>query len=370
MNARTLITAPLVRFPKWVGGLFLATLRRCMGNGITGTASQFAFNAFLATIPFLFVVVTAIRLAGPDAYATLFDKLEATVPGISGLAGAFNTATASGAAAGLVIVGAAMIGLYMSSNAIGALVDGLDRAQRLPHRRWIRAKGINMLLAAGTVMLAVASVLTLAGGERMIGGIARMLGAGQSTRDLVDSLTMPTGLFTIFLFLALLYRFGPNQMRLGFRAILPGAMLATVAWYGSTAAVSLYATLIHNLQGVYGTLGTIFVYMTFLYFSGLMFLVGGELNAELLHRRQVRAARARARAVGPVAPVLVGETDDTVATPVTGDTVTTPAADAPAPTGVPPGEDEAGRARGRDVKWALPRRSNRAEPMTREIERP
>lgn len=265
-----------------------------MGNGVTATASQFAFNAFLATIPFLFVVVTAIRIAGPDAYESLFDKLEATIPGISGLADAFNRTVASGAAAGFVIIGAAIVSVYMTSNAIGALVDGLDRAQRLPHRRWIRAKGINMLLTVGTVALAVASILALAGGERLVVGTAKWIGASQSTSDLVDSLTMPAGLVTILIFLLLLYRFGPNQMRLGFRAIVPGALLSTAAWYLSTSLVSLYAQAIHNLRGVYGTLGTIFVYMNFLYFSGLMFLVGAELNAELLHRRQVRAARAQA----------------------------------------------------------------------------
>lgn len=366
MHVHTLINAPLVRFPRWVGGLFLATLRRSMGNGVTGTASQFAYNAFLATIPFLFVVVTAIRLAGATAYENLFDKLEATIPGISGLAGAFNTATASGATAVLVIVVAAVIGLYMSSNAIGALVDGLDRAQRLPHRRWIRAKGINMVLAAGTVMLAVASVLTLAGGQKLVVGIARMLGANQSTRDLVDSLTMPAGLVTIFLFLTLLYRFGPNQMRLGFRAILPGALLATVAWYASTAVVSLYANLIHNLQGVYGTLGTIFVYMTFLYFSGLMFLVGGELNAELVHRRQVRAARAKAREIGPVAPTVTG--DPTVTRTI----APTAQALAEEPTLVNPDAAVPDRpvAQEKNVAWALPRRSKHAERAGRGRTRP
>ncbi len=294
MNISTVITAPFVRFPRWVWGVFLSTLRRCMGNGVTATASQFAFNAFLATIPFLFVVVTAIRIAGPDAYRSLFSKLEATIPGISGLADAFNRTVASGAAAGFVIIGAALVAVYMTSNAIGALVDGLDRAQRLPHRRWIRAKGINMVLTMGTVLLAVASVLALAGGERLAVGVAEWIGASRSTSNLGDSLTSPAGLLTIFVFLVLLYRFGPNQMRLGFRDIIPGALLSTAAWYCSTSLVSLYAQAIHNFSGVYGTLGTIFVYMNFLYFSGLMFLVGGELNAEFLHRRQVRAARAQA----------------------------------------------------------------------------
>lgn len=267
--------------------MFMAVLRRVMMNGVTGTASQFAYNAFLATIPFLFVLVTAIRLSGADSYTRIFEKLEETIPGISGLAPAFETATATGAAAGLVIVLAAIAGLYVSSNAIGALVDGLDRAQRLPHRKWLRAKGYNMVLAAGTILLAMVGVASLSGGERLIKGITDLLGGGQN----IASLTLPLGLFLIFLFTLLLYRFGPNEMRLGFRAILPGALLSTAAWYGVNVLVGLYATFFHDLQSVYGTLGALFVYLTFLYFSGLMFLVGAELNAELVHRRLERQAR-------------------------------------------------------------------------------
>ena len=75
--------------------------------------------------------------------------------------------------------------------------------------------------------------------------------------------------------------------------------------------VSLYANVVGNLAAVYGTLGALFVYLTFLYFSGLMFLVGAELNAELIHRRLQRGTRAQLSAavepvVGDDQPTLVG----------------------------------------------------------------
>lgn len=264
---------------------------RAMGNGVTGTASQFAYNAFLATIPFLFVLVTAIRIAGPKSYTTFFEKLEETIPGISGLAESFTRATKAGAAGGVVIVLASIAGLYVSSNAIGALVDGLDRAQRLPHRRWIRAKAYNMLLSAGTIVLAAIGVISLAGGKNLVEAIIKLLGGGADVQRWVNALTLPIGLTLIFVFTILLYRWGPNEMRLGFRAILPGALLSTGAWYITNFLVGLYAQAVGNFAAVYGTLGALFVYLTFLYFSGLMFLVGAELNAELIHRRLKRTAR-------------------------------------------------------------------------------
>lgn len=300
-----IILWPVSHFAQWVWRLFLAVLQRVMANGVTGTASQFAYNTFLATVPFMFVVVTAINQS-PTAYDALFEALEGTIPGIKELTDTFRDSTARGAAAGLLIVLGVVAGLYMASNAIGALVDGLNRAQHLNHRPWWKSKVINMGFAAGASVLAAASTVALAGGERLVRGLSELLGASQTVLDLADSLTVPVGLTTLFLFTLLVYRFGPNGIRLGYRVLLPGAVLSVVASYGLTKLIGLYADAFNNLDAVYGTLGSLFVYLTFLYFTGLMFLVGAELNAELVHRRLVRASTrdAAARAAAREAPTV------------------------------------------------------------------
>lgn len=301
-----IILWPASHFAQWVWRLFLAVLQRVMGNGVTGTASQFAYNTFLATVPFMFVVVTAINLSSPTAYDALFEALDGTIPGISGLTDTFQKSTAKGAAAGLLIVFGVVAGLYMASNAIGALVDGLNRAQHLNHRPWWKSKVINFGFAAGASVLAAASTVALAGGERLVRGLSELLGASQTVLDLADSLTLPVGLMTLFLFTLLVYRYGPNGIRLGYRVLLPGALLSVVTTFGLTKLIGLYADAFNNLDAVYGTLGSLFVYLTFLYFTGLMFLVGAELNAELVHRRLVRASTrdAAARAAAREAPTV------------------------------------------------------------------
>ena len=302
-----IILRPASNFFGWVWRLCLAVLRRVMSHGVTGTASQFAYNTFLATVPFTFVVVTAIRLSSPTAYQTLFDALDGTIPGISGLTDTFSNSTAKGTAAGLVIVFGVIAGLYVASNAIGALVDGLDRAQHLNHRPWWRAKLINFGFAAGASVLAAVSTLVLAGGPKLVRGLARLLGANTFVRGLADSLAVPVGIVTLLLFTVVIYRYGPNGIRLGLRTILPGVVLSVVATFGLTKLIGLYAAAFNNLDAVYGTLGSLFVYLTFLYFTGLMFLVGAELNAELVHRRLIRAstrdAAARAAAATQAATV-------------------------------------------------------------------
>ncbi len=290
---RTLMK-PLSRPLSWVGNLTLAVLRRIMANGGTATASQFAYNTLLATIPFLFVIFTAINF-NPDAYVELFEALKGTIPGIEGLTETFQDGLARGTAAGFVIVVAVIAALYVASNAIGALVDGLDRAQHLNHRPWIKAKVVNFGFAAAASVLAAASTLALAGGQKLVVGLSDLLDASDRVRNLADRLALPVAITTLFLFTMLIYRFGPNGVRLRWRHLFPGALLSVSAWYGLTILIGLYADAFNNLDAVYGTLGGLFVYLTFLYFTGLMFLTGAELNAELAHRRLVRAAQRDSR---------------------------------------------------------------------------
>lgn len=291
-----LLITPVLRIVAWVWRTFLDVLQRAMRNNVTGTASQFAYNAFLATIPFLFVIVTAIRLAGSDAYNSLFEALEGRIPGIRELAPTFRDATASGAAAGLLIMIGVVAGLYVASNALGALVHGLDKALHLNHRPWWRGKLINFGFAVGTTVLALASTLLLAGREEFVQGLGRLFDQSDRVEGLDDSVVLPIGVIALFAFTVLLYRFGPNGMRLRVRWVLPGALLSVSAWVGTTTLLSIYVANFKSFDSVYGALGAVVVYLTFLYFSGLMFLAGAELNSELIHRRLIRASLDDARA--------------------------------------------------------------------------
>lgn len=328
------LARPFSRALGWAWQLFRAVLQRIMANNGTGTASQFAYNTLLATIPFLFVVVTAINVSDPNAYDELFDALKGTIPGIDGLATTFQNSTARGATAGFVIVIAVVAAIYVASNALGALVDGLNRAQHLNNRRWIVAKLVNFGFAAAASIIAVASTLALAGGEKLVRGLADLLGASDRVRDLADRLALPVGIATLFLFTVLLYRFGPNGVRMRWRHLLPGALLSVGSWYGLTILIGLYADAFNNLDAVYGTLGGLFVYLTFLYFTGLMFIAGAELNAEMAHRRLLRAAQREAREPG-LETLGPGPPDDDI-TQVTPDPSTAPTAVGTVPASIRP----------------------------------
>ena len=62
--------------------LVIGTTRRSAADDITGVGSQFAYNAFLATVPFLFVLVSVVGLvAQPDTFDEfLADDADNAIP--------------------------------------------------------------------------------------------------------------------------------------------------------------------------------------------------------------------------------------------------------------------------------------------------
>ncbi len=78
-----------------------------------------------------------------------------------------------------------------------------------------------------------------------------------------------------------LYRWGPNRRPPPFRWIWPGVLVASVTWLAASAGFSLYVRAFAMLGEAYGSLAGVIVLLLWLYLSVLVFLLGGELNAEL-----------------------------------------------------------------------------------------
>jgi membrane protein len=88
------------------------------------------------------------------------------------------------------------------------------------------------------------------------------------------------------------YFLAPNvKQRL--RATLPGAILSVVCWMGLSLLLGIYFRHFANYNRIYGTLGGLMALMTWLYWAYFIFVVGGQLNAELEKENRATPSRLR-----------------------------------------------------------------------------
>ena len=81
--------------------------------------------------------------------------------------------------------------------------------------------------------------------------------------------------------LSILYRYGPSRAHAKWRWVTPGGIFASVGWLGMSIGYSVYVANFGHFDRTYGSLGAVVGFMTWIWLSLIVVLLGAELNAEL-----------------------------------------------------------------------------------------
>jgi membrane protein len=84
--------------------------------------------------------------------------------------------------------------------------------------------------------------------------------------------------------LAFVYRYGPSREAPRWRWITWGGALAAILWLAASALFSWYAADFGKFNETYGSLGAVIGFMTWLWISAIVILIGAELDAEMEHQ--------------------------------------------------------------------------------------
>ena len=290
-------TGPLRRMASWFVEVVSGTTRRSIADDITGVASQFAYNAFLATVPFTFVLVSIVGLvAEPDTFDEfLDDDADNAIPMElrTVLRSSLRSATANTGQAALFLVIGLIGALYVSANVMGSLVGGLDRVRGVRHRPWARGKLVALVIAIATSFLVVATTLALVGGSRLVESVAEEL-FGKGAPNVAGRFLYLIGMGSLLLFTIAVYHFGPNAPRRRLLAALPGALVGVAIWLGITRLFALYIENFDSYRTVYGALASAAIYLLVLFLTCVALLIGAEVNEQIFAmRRRRREALAR-----------------------------------------------------------------------------
>ena len=88
----------------------------------------------------------------------------------------------------------------------------------------------------------------------------------------------------------------PN-LKLHIKSVIPGAAFATLGWIVTSVGFSYYVGSFGNYSNTYGSIGAIIVLMMWLYFSAIILMLGGQINAVMSERREAIIAKKKSNAV-------------------------------------------------------------------------
>jgi membrane protein len=264
--------------------LLTRTVRETLDDDGLGLAAQLAFYFFLALFPtLLFLIALASFLPAEDVVGRVVSLLQGVAPGeVIAIVRGQLTQIAEGDQAGLLSFGVAAA-VWSSSSAMVAIVSALNRAYDVEDGRpWWKQRLVAIALTLGVSMfLLVATVLVLAGPE-LADFVSGRLGLGGVVAWTWKVLQWPLVFALVTSAVGFIYYFAPDVDQ-DWVWITPGSLVATALWLVGSLAFRAYVVNFGSYNETYGTLGGVMVLLLWLYMSGLVIVVGAEMNSEIEH---------------------------------------------------------------------------------------
>jgi membrane protein len=250
-------------------------------NDLLGLAGQLAYFFLLFFFPFLIFLVslTGLVIGNPEAgLKSLFEALTGLVPADARtLVVDYVDDTLRSTSTGALVLG--ILGaLWLGQAAAISITKAANRSYRLEESRpfW-RLRGACLIITLGfSLLIAVLTVAVFNVGAH----VSAAAGLPENVASLGKFLGWAMVFVAVTLSLDLLYYLAPDA-KLPFKWITPGGFIATVLLFVSDGALSYYVANLGNYGQIYGQLGTVIVFMLWLYVTGLMVLLGLEINAVL-----------------------------------------------------------------------------------------
>jgi membrane protein len=262
------------------------TVTEFTDDRIPAVAAGSAFYALLALFPALGVFVSLYGLFGDlEGAQRQIAAFHGVLPagGVSVLSDQITRlALTSHASLGLTFFVSLVFSIWTSNAGMKGLIGGLNVAYECHERRsFIMLNLISLGFTAAALLFSIAAMAAVVAAPQVLSWLG--------LKALADaSLLRWPALFVVAVgALSLLYRFAPARPRARWRWITPGGVLAAAAWMGMSVGFSFYVGHFGTYDHTYGSLGAIVGFMTWIWLSLTIVLLGAEFNSEL--EDQVRA---------------------------------------------------------------------------------
>jgi membrane protein len=268
------------------------TWREASDDNVSFLAAGVAFYAFLAFVPLLASAVLSYGLvAEPATIADHIRKLFRILPRDAALlvADQLRSLTATpDSKKGLGLLVALAVAVYGASKGSGAIVTALNIAYEVKETRgFIRSTLVALAMTIGgllVLVIAAAAISVMGWVETFFPGVSGPI------HILLQALFWGGAIIVVASGLALVYRYAPNRPDAPWAWITPGSATATLIWLVASLGFGLYVSHFGNYNATYGSLGGVVVFLTWLYLTAYIVLMGGEMNSELERQETGRPA--------------------------------------------------------------------------------
>ncbi len=249
---------------------------------IMALAAGMTYYSLLAIFPAIAALVAVYGLfSDPLTIARHVDQLGGFLPG-----GAIDVAreqltrvaSKGSQTLGLTFLIGLGVSLWSANAAMKSLFDTLNIVyDEEEERGFVELNAMSLCFTIGGVIFVLAAL----GSIVIVPVILNYVGLSDVGDILLRLGRWPAMYLILTLVLAVIYRYGPNHEAPRWQWISWGSTIAALLWLGASALFSWYAANFGDFNETYGSLGAVIGFMTWLWISAIVILLGAEIDAAM-----------------------------------------------------------------------------------------
>ena len=267
------------------------TFKQFSDDQLTTWAAALTYFGVLSLFPMILALVSVLGVIGPSATQPLLDQLGTVAPGPAKdiLTNVLTSLEQNQGGSTVALIIGLVLAIWSASGYISAFMDASNNVWDVPEGRPIWKK-IPVRLGVTIVMLVLLTITSLA--IVFTGPVAQeignLIGLGDQFVDVWNIAKWPVLLLIVSFMLSLLYWACPNVKQPGFPWVTPGGLLAVVLWIAASALFALYVANFSSYNKTYGSLGGVIVFLTWLWITNIIVLLGAEFNSEMERSKAIQ----------------------------------------------------------------------------------
>lgn len=259
---------------------FRMLYRKFRDDDVPALAAQLTYYIVLAFFPFLIFLIAILSYTPFNGVDTLrqlnrllpqstYNLLEEII---------FNKADVKSTS----VLSLSMVGtVWSASSGVSAIIRGINKAYgQKEYRSFWRVKWLSVIFTIALALVFIFSLFMLVLGETLWKYFFNFLGSAAVYKSTWNIIRHFIPLLTMFLVFSAAYIYFPCR-RMKFGEVIPGAIFSTISLIIISLAFSFYVNNFGAYSNVYGSIGGIIALLIWLYWSCIIILLGGEINALL-----------------------------------------------------------------------------------------
>lgn len=256
---------------------FIHLIVKVKNDDIFALSSQLAYYLILSFFPFIIFLMTLVGFSSLES-VDVIDVLSSILPkSIVEIIQSTIQEVFDKQYTGLLSV-SILLALWTSASGFRAVIKGVNKAYNFKETRsFIKRTIISMVGILGLAMIIIIALTIIVFG-RIIGSYLQKIFPYYNIIvylwiifRYVFMLCISVLIFTI------IYSVAPAQ-RLPYKSVIPGAVFSTCGWAILSLGFSFYINNFRNFSRFYGSLGAVFILITWLFLISFIFILGVEIN--------------------------------------------------------------------------------------------